>query len=154
MRKGIALVIFATACSGSSSSHKLPSATLTRHLDARDSAVACGDDIALNGKATPDARYTYAFDGNGVVVHADGVFTAGGPNDAIDYTYDADYNLTHMVETRGFGDSQSEILAAYDPTNGLTDYNWSWSQGGSTDAWDYALSNFVAPFEAGTETIT
>ena len=55
MRKGIALVIFATACSGSSSGHKLPSATITPHLDAADSAVACGDDIALGGNTTPDA---------------------------------------------------------------------------------------------------
>ena len=48
MRK-LAFSILLAACS--SSEPKLPSATFTPHLDSQETSVACGADIAYNGRA-------------------------------------------------------------------------------------------------------
>ena len=155
MRIHYSLFVLAIGCSGSGqTAHKLPGVAFTPHLTAQDSAVACGDNITLGSDSSPDALYTYSFDGTGLVTHAVGVFPGGGPDDAIDYTYDGSDNLTSMVEAHGFGDSQADISATYDPTNGLTDYTWAYTQGTYNDSWTYVLSSFVAPWEPAHETIT
>jgi YD repeat-containing protein len=153
MRKEFGFLLLAVGCASSPSDHKLPSATFTPHLDSTPAANPCGDDIAFYGDPSPDLRYAFTYDGNGLVTHAEGVFTAGGPDDAIDYTWDASDNLTHMLEANGSNGS-TEITAAYDATNGLTSYTWGATWGGQTDNWTYAMSGFVAPWQPTTELIS
>ena len=152
--KAIGLVVLAVGCTQAPADHKLPSASITPHLDTVQSTVACGDDIALYGATTPDVRYTYTYNPAGQLAHADGVYSAGGTNDAIDYAYDGAGNFTHMVETHGFGDSQVEITADYDPTNGLLDYTWDYAGGGYHDQWSYAFSSFIGPNQPTRETVS
>ena len=82
--------LFAAACgTNDDSTDRLPSASLTPHTRSLTAAVACGDDIALYGAATPDLRYTFTYNSDGYMTHADGVYTAGGANDTIDYSFDS-----------------------------------------------------------------
>ena len=153
MTKAYGFVLLAAACTSAPSEHKLPSATLTPHLDSAPTTSPCGEDVAWNGDTTPDIRYAFSYDGNGLLVHADGVVTAGGPDDVYDYTYDAAENLTHMAEVYGtYGGT--DITAAYDPTNGLTSYSWSSTWNGTTDTWTYTMSSFGAPYQPGAEVIS
>jgi YD repeat-containing protein len=155
MRARLSLVLFAiTGCSTSSSPQKLPSARLTPHLDAAESAVACGEDLAWTGAAAPDERFAFSYDASGLLAHADGAFAAGGPDETIDYSYDASGDFTHMVDANGYGGSHSEIAATYDPTNGLTSYTWSYAAGADSESWSYAMSDFLAPWQPQHESIT
>jgi YD repeat-containing protein len=150
----IGLVLFTVGCSTSPADHMLPSARLTPHLDSATSTIACGEDVAWNGDATPDERFGFTYDGNGFLTHADGAFAAGGTNESIDYSYDAAGDFTHMVDSNGFGGSSSEITADYDATNGLVDYAWSYAAPGYADSWTYAMSSFLGPWQPQREVIT
>jgi YD repeat-containing protein len=153
MTKTYGFVLLAAACTAAPSEHKLPSATLTPHLDSTPTTNPCGEDVAWNGDTTPDMRYAFSYDGNGLLVHADGVETAGGPDDVYDYTYDGNENMTNMVETFGtYGGTN--ITAAYDPTNGLTNYTWASTWNSTTDTWTYAMSSFLAPYQPTVEVIS
>ncbi len=155
MRGGFGLVLFTIGCTSSSpADHKLPSARLAPHLDSSTAAIACGEDVAWNGDATPDERFAFTYDANGFLTHADGAYTAGGANESIDYSYDADGNFTHMLDANGAGGSQSEIAADYDATDGLVDYSWSYAAPGYTDAWTYAMSSFLGPWQPQRELVT
>ncbi len=153
MRTKLGLVLLVASCTSSSTTDfKLPSASLTPRADTATMTVACGDAIAWDGDATPDLTYAFSYNASGELTHADGVYAAGGPDDQIDYTWDANGDFTHMNESNG--SYQSTINETYDPTNGLTDYATSWSSQGQSDAWDYAMSAFVAPWQPGREVIT
>src|SRR5579863_211423 len=126
MRICLALTLFAAACTAAGTDSKLPSASFTPHAqNAIDTSVACGDSVAYNGDTSPDVNYAYTYNAAGELVHAEGVFTAGGPDDAIDYGYDAAGDFTSMNEVDG--SAGSKISATYDATNGMTDYNESWA---------------------------
>jgi hypothetical protein len=142
MRK-LGWIVFAAGCTSSPPSHQIPSASITPHLDSAATDVACGEDIALNGAATPDLRYTFGYDASGLLVHADGAYAAGGANDSIDYGYDAADNFTHMLETRGFGDSRVEITADYDSGSHLLDYTWDVGAPNYHDNWAYNYSGYT-----------
>ncbi len=154
MRAGFGLVLFAVGCTSSPADHKLPSARLTPHLDSATASVACGEDVAWNGDATPDERFAFTYDSNGFLTHADGAFAAGGPNESIDYSYDMAGDFTHMLDANGYGGSQSEITADYDATNGLVDYAWSYTSTSYSDAWTYAMSSFLGPWQPQREVVT
>jgi YD repeat-containing protein len=145
--------LFAIGCTTSSSSHKLPSASFTPHPDLNTEAVACGEDVALDGHTTPDLRYAFTFDASGALVHATGTYAAGGPDNVIDYTYNATGEMTHMLAVHGWNDTQSEITAHYDDTGSMLDYTSGWAQGGMQDAWTYTMSNFFAPWQPSREVI-
>ena len=155
MRSGLGLgfAFILVGCTSAAPDHRLPGATFTPHLDSAPASVACGDDIALYGDPSPDLRYTFAYDGSGLVSHAEGVYTAGGADDTIDYTWGAG-GLTHLLETRGWGDARYEITAAYDGANDLVDYAWDAAAGSEHDHWDYALSGFVGTNQPAREVIT
>lgn len=152
MRAGIGFVMFVVGCAPSAD-HQLPSATFTPHLASATTAVACGDDIALYGNTAPDLRYRFTYDNAGRLAHADGAYTAGGNDDSIDYTWAGD-NLTHLLETRGFGDSRVEITADYDASNSLIDYTWDLTEPSYHDSWSYVFSSFVGVDQPTREVIT
>ena len=141
-RIGFGFAFLVVGCA-SPPDQKLPSMSITPHLESTPANAACGDNVTLDGDSAPDLRYTFAYDDNGFLTHASGVFTAGGPDDSIDYSYDSAGNFTHMVEAHGWGDSSSEIIASYDGAN-LLDYSWSYTQADYQDSWDYAMSDFGA----------
>jgi YD repeat-containing protein len=151
---GCSLLAVAACGTTSADDHKVPGASLTPKPDTGTVSQPCGDSIAWNGDASPDAIYTYAYNAAGELTGATGVFTAGGPDDVIAYGYDAAGDFTSMTESDGSGGWTSDITAAYDPTDGLTDYDTSWAGGGSSDGWDYAMSAFVAPWQPGREVLT
>jgi hypothetical protein len=152
MRIGFGLVLFAAGCSSAPDS-KLPTATFTPHLaNAAATDVACGDDIALYGDTTPDLRYLYTYDGQGRITHAAGTYADGSPDDAIDYTWDG-WNITHMVQAHGWGDSRTEITEAFNGVN-LTSYTWDYTQADYHDAWTYAYSAFAGDYQPAREDIT
>jgi YD repeat-containing protein len=154
MRIRLGLVLFIFGCA-SPTEKKLPSAAVTpRSLDARPANAACGDSITINGGTAPDLRYAYDYDGDGNLVHATGVFTAGGPNDDITYTYDNLDRMTHMLETHGWGDTRYEITANYDSLGELVTYATNEASGTWSDAWTYAYSQFNAQGEPAREEIT
>jgi len=138
----------------SSDDRKLPSASFTPHLDSNESSVACGDDVALFGATTPDLRYTFTYNAAGALTHADGVYTAGGANDTIDYQYNATGYMTHMLQTRAWGDAQVEITAQYDGSDNLITYAYDVTADHSTDSWQYVMSNFIGPNQPTRETIS
>jgi hypothetical protein len=144
---------FAMALLGCTSApdHKLPSATFTPHLSEHAASVACGEDLFWYADTTPDARYLFSYDNLGRLVHADGTFTAGG-TDSLDYSYDGNSNMTHMLDVAG--DYRTEIDAAYDATNGLTDYTYAYTNPDGADSWSYAYSNFLGPWQPQRETIS
>jgi YD repeat-containing protein len=157
MRHGIGLVVCLGAClvaCTSPSEKKLPSASITPHLDVAATDAACGDDIMLYGAATPDLSYTYDYDSAGRMFHATGVYAAGGANDDVTYTYDNLDRMTGMVETRGWGDTRYEIAADYDTLGELVDYTWSASSPTYNDSWRYAYSAFNQWGEPTREVIT
>jgi hypothetical protein len=139
-----ALALFVAAGCGTSpdSDAKLPSASFTPHLDTTATPVACGDNVALYGDTTPDLVYAFAYDSNGMISHAEGVYAAGGPDETTDYTWSG-YNMTHMLDQNGWGSARTEITATYDSSSDLTDYVWDYTAGTYHDNWDYAMSSFV-----------
>lgn len=151
MRVGFGLVLFAVGCS-SAPDPKLPSATFTPHLANAVSDVACGDDIALYGDPSPDLSYLYTYDSSGRITHADGTYADGSPNDAIDYTWDG-WNMTHMLQQHGWGDSRTEITEAFAGVN-LTSYTWDYTQGTYHDAWTYAYSALAGDYQPTREDIS
>ena len=154
MRMRLGLVLFIFGCA-SPTEKKLPSASVTpRTLDARPANAACGDEITLNGGTAPDLRYAYDYDGDGNLVHATGVYTAGGANDDITYTYDNLDRMTHLLETRGWGDTRYEITANYDSLGQLVTYLTNESSGTWSDSWAYTYSQFNAQGEPAREDIT
>lgn len=153
MRLSLGLALFIFGCT-SPSDHKVPSASITPHLDARPTDAACGDDISLYGAATPDLSYTYGYDNAGRMVHATGVYAAGGSNDDITYGYDNLDRMTSMVETRGWGDTRYQITADYDTLGNLVDYAWDANGPSYVDHWTYAYSGFNSWGEPTHETIT
>jgi YD repeat-containing protein len=141
MRAAFALLV--VGCTSSSPDHKLPSATFTPHLSAHDTAVVCGDDVTIGSDTSPDLRYAFTYDPNGLLTHAEGVFSAGGANNTVDYSYDGSGNFTHMLSQHDWGDATQEIGASYDGSNNLIDYTWQYSSTDYNDQWDYAYSGFV-----------
>jgi len=148
---GLALFIF--GCT-SPAEHKLPSASITPKLEARPANAACGDDITLYGDPSPDLRYTYDYDADGNVTHATGVYTGGGANDDVTYTFDNLDRMTHMLETRAWGDTRYEITADYDSLGELVDYITDDSGATFHDNWTYTYSQFNAQGEPAREVIT
>ena len=130
MRTKLGLVLLVAGCTSSPTDHKLPSASLTPRADTAATSIACGDAIAFDGDATTDLTYGFSYNSAGEMIHADGVYAAGGPDDEVAYTWDASGDFTGMNENNGFGGSQSVINESYDPTNGLTDYATSWRLAG------------------------
>ena len=153
MRPRLDLALFIFGCT-SPAEHKLPSASITPHLDARPTDAACGDDLALYGAATPELSYTYDYDSAGRMNHATGVYAAGGSNDDVTYTYDNLDRMTGMVETRGWGDTRYQITADYDTLGNLVDYVWDASGASYTDHWTYSYSGFNSWGEPTHEAIT
>lgn len=154
MRMRLGLVLFIFGCA-SPTEKRLPSASVTpRNANARPANAACGDAITLNGDTAPDLRYAYDYDGDGNLVHATGVYTAGGANDDVTYTYDNLDRMTHMLETRGWGDTRYEITANYDSLGQLVTYQTNEASGTWSDAWTYAYSQFNAQGEPAREDIT
>jgi YD repeat-containing protein len=154
MRLCLALTLFAAACTAANDPTKLPSASLSPHLqNAQDTTVACGDSVAFNGDSSPDLSYAYTYNAAGELSHAEGAWTAGGPDDKVDYAYDANGNMTNMTEADGTT-SGSVITETFDATNGLTDYTWSAFAPSYNDSWDYAMSGFIAPWQPTREVMT
>lgn len=154
MRTSIAFLLFTVGCATSPSDHILPSASFTPHMEARTTSVACGDDVALYGSATPDIRYSFMYDAAGQLQHATGVYAAGGADDSIDYTWDAHGSMTHLLETRAWGDARVELTAGYDNAENLIDYTYAISGSGYADTWQYAFSDFAGANQPTREVIS
>jgi YD repeat-containing protein len=150
----LGFVLLPSACTSSDAPPVLPGVTVTPHVKSLATAVACGDDVAFYADATPDIRYTYTYDSAGLVTSSTGVYTAGGPNDSIVYTWDAAENFTHYLETNGPDQSTVEIAAAYDASSDLTDYTWSETATDYADSWDAAFSGFIGLNEPSRELTT
>ncbi|MFT3698239.1 MAG: hypothetical protein QM831_34170 [Kofleriaceae bacterium] len=144
--KKILLLCLGACTTNSTTTDHLPSASLTPHTEARESGVACGDDLTFAGSTSPDARYTYSYDANGLLVHADGVFTWDNSTDSIDYTWDSAERFTHMLETNDFG-TRVEIGEAYQGDNPI-----SYTETIGTDTYTYGYADFIAPWQPLHET--
>jgi len=164
MRAGIGFAFVLIGCTSPADTEKhLPGATFTPHLDSRPADAACTDSIAFNGDATPDLVYTYSYDSNGWLSQATGVFTAGGPNDVITYSFNAFGEITHLLETNGVDFSldtntvdtaRYEITSDYDASGALLDSTFDIASPGYTDTFVYAYSDFNAADEPTTEVVT
>ena len=153
MTKTNLLFLFAAACgTNATTDDHLPSATLTPHARSLTTSIACGDDVALYGAATPDLRYTYAYDTAGRFTHAQGVYAAGGADNTIDYTWDSANRFTHMVAEHGWGDARTEINEAYDGDN-LASYSYTTTSADYSAAWQYTYSDFLGPWQPQREVI-
>lgn len=149
--KQFALALLLVGCSAESEK-KLPSATFTPHLQTQSTSVACGEDIAFYGSPTPDLRYTFAYDGDGRIQSANGVWLADNVTDTTTYTWSGD-NLTHMLSTSGWDGSTAAIDATYHATNGLTSYSYAVAGPDYSESWTYTLSDFAAPYMPQREDI-
>ena len=139
----LVLALLVAGCASESDPKQLPSASFTPHFQTQSASVACGEDIAFYGNPSPDLRYAFAYDGDGRITSANGVWLADNVTETTAYTWSGD-NLTHMLSTSGWDGSTMAIDAAYG-ANGLTDYTWSVAGPGYQDAWTYTLSNFAGP---------
>jgi hypothetical protein len=146
------LLVGCTSAEHGAPDKQLPSATFTPHLANAASDVACGDDVALYGDATPDLRYLYTYDNQGRLAHVDGTFADASPNTTVDYTWDG-WNMTHMLEQHGWGDSRTEITENFTGVN-LTSYTWDYSQADYHDAWTYAYSAFAGDYQPTHEDVS
>jgi YD repeat-containing protein len=146
-----AIVLALAACSAPAD-HKLPSATITTHLLARTSTLACGVDLAFH-TTSPDLRYRYTYDEAGRLVHADGTYTAGGADDTVDYSYDNLGHMMHQLETRGWGDARGEVTANYDTLGDLVDYTWEQTAPGYRDRTHYAFGDFTDTGQPAREVV-
>lgn len=135
---GLAALACAAGCNGTASP-RLPGASITPHLAARVAPAACGLDVAMFGSTTPSIRYRYTYDARGELVHATGSY-ATGPDDVVDYDWDHLGHLTHMLETRAWGDVRSETTAEYDTLGDLIDYTWSEAASDGSDQERYAYA--------------
>jgi|GEM_PF-2129945 len=130
----------------------LPGASLTPHVSALTSNVACGDDVAFYGATSPDLRYLYTWDAGSHLTHATGTYAAGGANDEVSYEWNGD-NLVHMLETRAFGDARYELTETYAGAN-LATYAWTTQSADYGDGWTYAYSDYQGPWQPARETVT
>ncbi len=147
---GLAILIPFTACTPSEE-RLLPGVGNTPHFETRSASdIACGEDISYYGNPDPDLRYTFAYDGDGRFLRADGVWAADGSTETSEYTWAGDA-LTRILSTSSYGAS-SEVLASYDGAN-LIDYSWSYADAEYQDQWSYAFSEFSGAFPA-RETIS
>ena len=141
-----AAVMCAAGCKAPAKS-KVPGASLTPPLTQRlaklhPSAIACGDDVSLDGAPSPDIAYRYTYDELGRLTRATGTYAAGGADDQIDYTYDYIGHLTHMLQTRGWGDDRVEITANYDTLGDLLQYTTQQDAVDYHDLLTYSYSAF------------
>jgi YD repeat-containing protein len=137
---GLVLVV---GCSSSPSDKQLPSATFTPHFEAQSASnVACGEDIAFYGNPSPDLTYAFAYDNQGRITAANGVWAYDGSTEDTLYTWNG-WNLTNMLSTSSYDGSTWEITAAYNAQNALTDYTWEVAGPNYQDSWTYAYSLFV-----------
>jgi hypothetical protein len=144
--------LLAAACGDNAQSDHVPSASLTPHTRSdTTSTVACGDDVALYNDATPDLRYAYTYDSGGRLTHLEGVYTAGGADDSIDYTWDNQDRFTHMLETNSWG-YRVEIGEAYDGDN-LTSYTYATTGTDYNDAWSYTYSDYLGAWQPQHELV-
>ena len=151
-RTAIGLALVTAACSADSPEPKLPSATFAPHLEAQATSVACGQEIAFYGNATPDLRYAFVYDAAGRMTQANGVWLADGETETSSYTYSGD-KLASISSTSSYG-AQASLLVTYDASDNLVGYDWSASAPGYQDAWTYVFSNFIAPHQPAREVIT
>lgn len=117
------------------------------HAEAREASIACGDDVAWYGATTPDVRYAYTYDSNGLLVHADGIYTADNSKDTIDYTWDAEQRFAHYVETNDWG-SRVDIAETYQGENPV-----SYVDTVDADTWTYTYADYLAPWQPLHETL-
>ena len=153
-KTALALLLAAAGCTSSQDPDaKLPSAQFTPHLDNAATPIACGDNVALYNDATPDLRYAYTYDANGMLSHAEGTYAAGGADETVDYAWSGD-NMTHMLDQNGWGGARTEINESYDANANLLDYTWDYTAGTYHDNWDYAFSSFAGQYQPTREVLT
>jgi YD repeat-containing protein len=153
---GLGFVMLAAACSSQApSDNKLPGASITPQPQTDTQDESCGDIVEFGSDTTPDLTYTNTFDATtGEQTGAVGVYAWGGSNDNIAYSWDAHGNWTGMTESNAPGDVQETVSVSYDANQDLIDYATSWTDGSDGDAWDYALSQFIAVNEAAVEVVS
>jgi YD repeat-containing protein len=148
----IFLVLAAIGCSGGDE-HRVPSARLTPHLDAAPTWRACASEVRYGSANTPpDLTYAYTYDGAGRLAHVDGIVVATSMPITMDYTWTEDGQLSHKVYQGG--DSNSETIAHYDPTDGLLDYTWDATASSTPRLFGVVRSSFTGPDEPAQEVIT
>nr|HEX4317970.1 hypothetical protein [Kofleriaceae bacterium] len=154
MRRAFAIALIA-ACAPAPS-RALPTASLNSpKLSARFTTPrACGDDVALDGHATPDIRYSYAFDALGRMVGATGEYADGGSADTLAYSYDNLGNLVHSVESNGPGGTRVELIYDYDTLEQLADYVYSDAEPAGSDTQAFAMSQFTTAGQPTVEVIS
>jgi hypothetical protein len=148
----LAGALLLAACSTSTTDNPLPGATNTPHLQAMATDVACGQDIAFYGAATPDLRYGFTYDNANRIQQANGVWLESGTTETTDYTWSGN-NVTHILSTSGWDGSQAEITANYNGAN-LVDYTYAYSSPDYSESWTYAFSNFIGAGQPAREVIT
>ena len=113
-----ALLILLVACNAPQVK-RLPSATTTPTTRIARTTQACGFTVAYEGQSY--ARYHYTYDDFGRVASVLGHFTAGGPDDRIDYAYDHLDHLTHATEAATAA-NRAEQTYSYDTLGDLIEY--------------------------------
>ncbi len=146
--------LLAAACGTSSPGDgHLPSVAITPHTNTQASDVACGDDVTLGASTTPDLRYAFTYDSGGRLINERGVYTAGGPDATIDYSWDSADRFVHLLETHGWGDAATEITETYDGDQ-LASYAYVVTSADYNANWLYTYSNYVGPWQPLREVVT
>jgi hypothetical protein len=138
----VGVVAIAAGCTAAPDQQRLPSAPHGHEADSRPVAVACGEDDAFDGATTPSIRYTYTFDDRGRMSHALGVYASGGADDTVDYELDNLDHMTHMIESRAWGEMRVEITEDFDTQSDLVAYTEDRSAPGYREVVHYAYSDF------------
>jgi YD repeat-containing protein len=151
MRRARALGVALGACTPPAS-RALPGVSLTPRPEHAVAARACGDDVAFDGDAAPDVRYSFSYDELGRLVGEIGVYSAGGSDETIALSYD---NLDHETSAAdSYPGGTTEIAYDYDTLGDLVDYTNATASQVENDTQRYVMSNFTPTGQPLDEVVT
>lgn len=132
------LLLVALVACGSPSQRDLPGASITPHLRGRPVTPACGYDVTYPGSDFAVVRYRFRYNAEGRLLHSQGSYRDGGPDDTVDYQYDNLGHRTHVLDNRGKLATKTEITENYNTLGDLIDYTWE-----MTSATDHYLEHYL-----------
>lgn len=144
-------LIFLVACS-SQPLRRLPGASTTPVVGIARTARSCGYDVS-GGDPSVYVHYVYSYDALGRIAGATGHFTAGGPDDHVDYTYDHLDHMTRAFETRGGASDRIEQINSFDTLGDLVEYTLEQHGTAYNASTKYTYSDLTASGQPKTEII-
>ena len=131
----------------------LPGASLTRHFQRAVATRACGDDVAFDGDAAPDVRYSYSYDALGRLVGEIGSYAYSNADETIAFAYDNLDHEMHELDTYPLGGGSTEVTADFDTLGDLVDYTYAVT-GTTDDTQHYVMSAFTPTGQPAIEVVS